>query len=189
MQAMIGIRRAVEEDALALSMLAERTFRVAFAQANSPEDMQKHCASHYGEALQLAEIRDSSRETWVVEGAQGLVAYAQLRLEALSPVIRGEQPVEIQRFYVEGSQHGTGLAHRLMAHLLGRAAARGSTVVWLGVWERNQRALAFYRKWRFDVVGEHSFAVGDDLQRDLLMRHDVQFPGDAPRAEGAYPAA
>ncbi len=174
MQATIRIRRAVDDDALELSMLADRTFRAAFAAANSPGDMQKHCVSHYGEALQLAEIRDSSRETWVAEAGAGLVGYVQLRLDAASPVIRGERPVEIQRFYVDGSQHGTGLAHRLMAHVLGRAESLGSAVVWLGVWERNQRALAFYRKWRFDMVGEHTFAVGDDLQRDLLMRHDVQ---------------
>jgi ribosomal protein S18 acetylase RimI-like enzyme len=60
-----------------------------------------------------------------------------------------------------------------MTHVLVRAEAVGSAVLWLGVWERNQRALAFYRKWRFDVVGEHTFKVGDDPQRDLLMCRDM----------------
>jgi ribosomal protein S18 acetylase RimI-like enzyme len=50
----------------------------------------------------------------------------------------------------------------------------GSGELWLGVWERNLRALAFYRKWRFDVVGEQIFELGDDPQRDLTMRRDVQ---------------
>jgi ribosomal protein S18 acetylase RimI-like enzyme len=174
MQAAIRIRRAEEDDALELSMLAERTFRAAFAELNSAANMQKHCASYYGQALQLAEIRDSSRETWVAEAGARLVAYVQLRLDAASPVISGERPVEIQRFYVDASHHGAGLAHQLMAHVLARAEAVGSAVVWLGVWERNQRALAFYRKWQFDVVGEHTFKVGDDPQRDLLMRCDGQ---------------
>jgi GNAT superfamily N-acetyltransferase len=174
MQAAIRIRRAQEHDALELSVLAERTFRAAFEQSNSPADMEKHCASHYGEALQLAEIRDSSRETWVAEAGVRLVAYAQLRLDAASPVISGERPVEVQRFYVDPSHHGAGLAHQLMAHVLARAETLGAAVVWLGVWERNQRALAFYRKWRFDVVGAHTFEVGDDPQRDLLMRRDVR---------------
>jgi ribosomal protein S18 acetylase RimI-like enzyme len=175
MQAAIRIRRAEQDDALELSMLAERTFRDAFAESNSAADMQKHCASHYGEALQLAEIRESGRETWVAEAGARLVAYVQLRLDAVSPLIPGERPVEIQRFYMDASHHGTGLlAHQLMAHVLARAEAFGSAVVWLSVWERNQRALAFYRKWRFDVVGEHTFDVGDDPQRDLVMRRDVQ---------------
>jgi ribosomal protein S18 acetylase RimI-like enzyme len=110
----------------------------------------------------------------VVEAGARLVAYVQLRLDAASPAIPGERPIEVQRFYVDASHHGTGLAHRLMAHALARAEALGAAMVWLGVWERNQRALAFYRKWGFDVVGAHTFAVGDDPQRDLLMRRDAR---------------
>ena len=49
---------------------------------------------------------------------------------------------------------------------------RGSTTAWLGVWEHNPRAIAFYRKWGFTPVGEHCFAVGDDPQRDVILeRH------------------
>jgi ribosomal protein S18 acetylase RimI-like enzyme len=173
MQAAIRIRRAREDDALALSVLAEATFRAAFTESNTAADMQLHCAANYGQALQLAEIRDSSRETWVAELGSRLVAYVQLRLDAASPVISGERPVEIQRFYVDASHHGAGLAHRLMAHVLARADAAGYAVLWLGVWERNVRALAFYKKWGFEVVGEYTFKVGDDPQRDLLIRRDV----------------
>jgi diamine N-acetyltransferase len=59
-----------------------------------------------------------------------------------------------------------------MAHVVARAQAVGSAALWLGVWERNVRVIAFYRKWRFDVVGEHIFKLGDDPQHELLMcRH------------------
>jgi ribosomal protein S18 acetylase RimI-like enzyme len=174
MQAAIRIRRAEEDDALELSVLAERTFRTAFAESNTAANMQLHCATTYGQALQLAEIRESSRETWVAEADKRLLAYVQLRLGAVSPMISGERPVEIQRFYVDASHHGTGLAHQLIAHVLARAEAAGSSALWLGVWERNPRALAFYRKWGFDVVGEQTFKVGDDPQRDLVMRRDMQ---------------
>jgi diamine N-acetyltransferase len=174
MQAAIRIRRAEEDDALELSVLAERTFRAAFAESNTATNMQLHCAANYGQALQLAEIRESSRETWVAEADGRLIAYLQLRLDAASPMIAGERPVEIQRFYVDASHHGAGIAHELMAHVLVRAEAAGSDALWLGVWERNPRALAFYRKWGFDVVGEHRFMLGDESQRDLIMRRDVQ---------------
>ena len=188
MQAEIRIRRAVEDDALALSVLAERTFRDAFADSNTTANMQLHCAGSYGQALQLAEIRDSTRETWVAESDTRLVAYVQLRLEAASPMIPGGRPIEIQRFYVDASHHGAGLAHKLMAHILARAKAAGSAAIWLGVWERNPRALAFYRKWEFNVMGEHTFNLGDDPQRDLIMRRDVQSTegetGGTPQTRG-----
>ena len=188
MQAAIRIRRAVDDDALELSILAERTFRTAFAESNTAENMQLHCAATYSHALQLAEIRGSSRETWVAEAAAGLVAYVLLRLDAPLPMISGERPVEIQRFYVDASHHGAGLAHQLMAHVVDRAEAAGSTVLWLGVWERNPRALAFYRKWGFDVAGEQTFTVGEDPQRDLVMRRDVQ-RDEKDRSRPSRPAA
>jgi ribosomal protein S18 acetylase RimI-like enzyme len=184
----IRIRRAEEHDALELSVLAERTFRAAFAELNTAANMQLHCSTEYGHAVQLAEIRESSRETWVADADAGLVAYVQLRLGATSPMISGERPVEIQRFYVDASHHGAGLAHQLMAHVVARAEAVGSTVLWLGVWERNPRALAFYRKWGFTVVAEHTFTVGNDPQRDLIMRRDVQWI-EADRRRHSLPAA
>jgi hypothetical protein len=98
MQAVTRIRRAEADDASALAILAEGTFRAAFAELNTAANMQLHCAATYGSALQLAEIRESRRETWVAEASAGLVAYVQLRLGAISPMISGERPVEIQRF-------------------------------------------------------------------------------------------
>jgi diamine N-acetyltransferase len=173
MPAAIRIRRAEEDDSLALSVLAERTFRAAFTESNTAANMELHCATTYGHALQLAEIRESGRETWVAEADTGLVAYVQLRFDATSPMIPGERPVEILRFYVDASYHGAGLAHQLMAHVVARAQHAGSTVLWLGVWERNPRALAFYKKRGFEVVAEHIFTVGNDPQRDLVMRREV----------------
>jgi ribosomal protein S18 acetylase RimI-like enzyme len=130
--------------------------------------------------VQLAEIREPRRETWVAETDKELVGYVQLKLDAESPVVLGERPVEIQRFYVDASYHGTGLAHHLMAHVLARAETAGSAELWLGVWERNPRALAFYRKWGFNVVGEHTFKLGDDPQRDLVMCREVQLTEGQP---------
>jgi ribosomal protein S18 acetylase RimI-like enzyme len=171
MQAAIRIRRAVTDDALGLSVLAESTFRDAFANSNTASNMHQHCAASYGEPLQLAEIRDSSRETWVAESDGRLAAFVQLGLDTVLPT-SSERAVEIQRFYVDASHHGTGLAHQLMAHVVARAKAVGRAALWLGVWEQNPRAMAFYRKWGFDVVGEHTFNLGEDQQHDFIMRRD-----------------
>src|SRR5271155_1463698 len=133
MLAAIRIRRAGEGDALALSVLAETTLRHAFGESNTTENMQLHCTASYGQALQLAEIRDSRCETWVAEADKRFVAFVQLRRDAPLPGISGERPTEIRRFYIDASHHGTGLAHQLMAHVLERAQAAGSAAIWLGV--------------------------------------------------------
>jgi len=49
------------------------------------------------------------------------------------------------------------------------ARDRGARTMWLGVWEENHRAHAFYRKHGYAVVGEHVFMLGADAQRDLIL--------------------
>ena len=172
----LRIRRALDDDARALARLAEDTFRATFAATNTAENMRRHCESSYGESIQLAEIRDPNLETWLAEEGGRLVAYAQLRRGRVPAAVVARRPLEILRFYVHSDAHGKGVAQALMTHALGRATESGADVVWLGVWEHNPRAIAFYRKWGFEVVGEHVFMMGDDPQRDLLMRHALRHP-------------
>lgn len=163
------VRRADSFDAAPLAALAERTFREAFEAVNTPENMHRHCRDNYGEAIQAREIVDPARITLLCESGGELAGYAQLRWGGPPACVAGTAPGEVQRLYVAGEFHGRGVAQALMDACLAELAARGSDVAWLGVWERNPRAIAFYRKYGFVPVGEHVFPVGDDPQRDLVM--------------------
>ncbi len=165
----LTIRRARAEDAEALARLAERTFRETFAADNNPGDMAAYCATVYGPAIQGAQIADHAMDTLVVANETGpLIAYAQLRPGAPSAVT-GPAPIELWRFYVERTHHGLGVAQRLMAAAVDAARQRAAQTVWLGVWERNTRARAFYRKVGFLDVGSHEFRLGSDVQTDRVM--------------------
>lgn len=166
---MIDIRQAEERDAAALAELAERTFRGTFAHVNRAQDIDLHCRDSYGESIQAAEIRDSHRTTLVCHGRHGLIAYGQLRWGSAPPCVVATRPAEIQRLYVDSPWHGKGTAQALMASLLDTAVAGGADVAWLGVWEQNPRAIAFYAKSGFAVVGDHVFILGKDPQRDLVL--------------------
>ena len=109
----------------------------------------------------------------IVRDAQGaLAAYVQLRPGA-PPEGAAPGPIELWRFYVDAAHHGRGLAQRLMAAAFEAAATRGATTMWLGVWERNFRAQAFYRKFGFVEIGRHTFTLGRDRQTDLLMARPI----------------
>jgi len=160
----------VAADAASLAELAERTFRDAFAALNTPENMDLHCAGAYAPAVQAAEIADPGIDTVVAESAGRLVAFAQTHLRSEAPACVTDSPaVELHRIYVDRAFHGTGLARDLMDHVLAVAAAEGAAAVWLGVWERNPRAIRFYERSGFAAVGDHVFVVGADPQRDLVM--------------------
>ncbi len=168
------MRRAVAADARALALLAERTFRDAFDAHTAPADMAMFCAVAYSEARQAAEIADPLVETWLVNDAAGApIAFVQLRSGGTDASPSADTPVELWRLYVSREWHGRGVAHAMMALVFDRARAHGADSVWLGVWEHNERAKAFYAKCGFTVYGEHAFVLGTDRQRDLLMRAAV----------------
>jgi ribosomal protein S18 acetylase RimI-like enzyme len=74
---------------------------------------------------------------------------------------------------VDKVHHGRGIAHQLMEAAIADAAARGAATLWLGVWEHNTRAQAFYRKFGFVDVGSHTFVLGTDVQTDRLMARTI----------------
>ena len=161
------IRRATSADAAKVADIAVRTFVDTFAQQNRPEDMEDYLGKTYGEAQQRREIEDPSGVTLLVESDGTPVGFAQLRLEP-SPAGGGE-PVQIARFYIDRSWHGRGLAQALMNEAHEVARSLGAEAIWLGVWERNDRAIAFYRKCGFIEAGRMDFHLGSDHQIDVVM--------------------
>jgi ribosomal protein S18 acetylase RimI-like enzyme len=164
-----GLRRAIAADAPSLAVLAERTFRDAFGARNSPENMDLYCARVFGAGIQLGEIEDRGLVTTIAEAENRMIGFSQLRpLHAHASVVAA-RPAELNRLYVVPEWHGRGVANELMQDALDTAAREGCDVLWLGVWEHNPKAMAFYRKFGLEIVGTHAFMLGQDRQRDLVM--------------------
>jgi diamine N-acetyltransferase len=163
------IRAGVATDATALAELAARTFRETFAADNRPEDMALHTSYAYGTSQQQRELADPDIATLLVEVDGQLAGYAQLRWGVPPASVNGEEPVELWRFYIAQPWHGRGVAQALIQRVESEAYERGGRTLWLGVWERNERAKAFYHKNGFTDVGSHVFMVGTDAQIDHIL--------------------
>ena len=166
----IAIRHGGVADAPALARFAADTFVEAFGAVTAPADLAAHLANTYGPALQAAELSDPDLITLLALRGDAIVAYAQVRRNADAPqCIDHPDAMEISRFYADRSVRGTGLTQRLMHRSLQAAIALGGRHAWLGVWERNPRAIAFYRKLGFEPVGRKVYVVGFDHQTDHVM--------------------
>ena len=163
------IRLATADDAVTLSALAERTFRETFGADNRPEDLAMFLAATFTPEHQARELSDPAMQTLVVEEHGVLIGYAQLRSGYTPSCVSTDSPIELQRFYVASAWHGRGLAQQLMDRVLETARARGAKSLWLGVWERNPRAIAFYSKSGYVDVGSHVFVLGADRQTDRIL--------------------
>jgi GNAT superfamily N-acetyltransferase len=167
------IRHAEVTDASLLAELGARTFSDTFAADNDSEDMAAYMAEAFSPAKQTEEILDALSFWLIAEIDNEAVGYAQLKASVAPECVTGAMPVELVRFYVVQRWHGSGVGARLMGACLDEARLAGYQTLWLGVWEHNGRAQAFYRKWSFEEVGAHIFQLGSDAQTDVLMARSI----------------
>jgi len=179
------IRHAGVADVDAYSAFARRVASETFAAQNDPENFALYLAETFGPAQQAREVTDATGSVLLAEAAGELAGYAYLRAVPAPECVEGERPIEIARFYVAAEWHGRGLARALMAATAAEGTRLGARTLWLGVWERNPRAIAFYAKCGFRDVGSHRFMVGTDAQNDRLMAADV----DAVVRRTSHPSA
>jgi GNAT superfamily N-acetyltransferase len=166
---LVTIRHANADDASVLAELAKQTFYDTFAANNDANDMALHLSQAYGVEQQAKEIADASITTLLAEDEGHPIAYAQIRNDHVPECVTDPGAIELWRFYVRHGWHGRGVAQSLMARVKDEARSRGAKTLWLGVWEKNDRARAFYRKIGFVDVGQHVFLFGTDPQTDLVM--------------------
>jgi ribosomal protein S18 acetylase RimI-like enzyme len=174
----VDIRQATIEDAELLARLGAALFIQTFAPLNTPENMETYLPTAFSPVIQAAELEREGTICLIamIGGSGGVpVGYAQLAVtEPPECVPEGEDAIELVRFYVDAAWHGQGVSHTLMEEVLGRAAGGGHDSIWLGVWDENARAIAFYEKKGFAVVGRKDFWLGSDLQTDLVMTRGLR---------------
>jgi diamine N-acetyltransferase len=161
----VRIRAATIDDAPMLAAISAEMFIETYAPFNDPANLAAHVAARFNTAQQTAELR--------APGATVLLGFLgdDPRLAAYAYFGPGETPpevadgVEIKRFYVASAYHGFGVAQTMMRAVIEHAG----TTVWLAVWERNPRAIAFYEKVGFRAVGHTTYMLGTDRQQDLVM--------------------
>lgn len=168
------VRRGVPADAADLANFAARTFTDTYGDYNTPANLAMHLEATYNVAQQTRELGDADVATLLAHQYAQLVAYAQVRRAPPPPCVGGAAPVELLRFYVDKSHHGAGVAQRLFEEARCAATALGGATLWLKVWERNPRAIAFYRKCGFVDVGVADFFVGTDRQTDRVLAMDLR---------------
>jgi ribosomal protein S18 acetylase RimI-like enzyme len=165
----LTIRRADPSDAALLSRLAAETFFETFAADNAPDDLAAYMATAFGEEIQRAELDDAERAVFLAENDGDALGYLMLRELPVPDGAGTANAMQVVRLYVAHRAIGTGVGAALMRLAIATAAERGRAAIWLTAWERNTRAIAFYRRFGFVDVGRVDFVLGQDRQTDVLL--------------------
>jgi len=161
------LRSATIADADALSRFAARVFRQTFDAVSSAADMEAYLRESYSPAIQAQEIADDQATWFLAEdgsaSGDALVGFAHFTEDGTSASI------ELRRIYVDGRWQGRGLAKRLLDEVFRECRRRSTKRLWLSVWHRNHRAVAFYKKTGFRISGEMMFQWGCGLEAGFVM--------------------
>ena len=178
------IRRGVYADAVALAAFATRTFVDTYGEYNHPDNLPLHLSQSYGDKQQQDELADARIVTLLAHREDQLAGFAQVRCGAAPACVGEVAAVELHRFYVDRLWHGHGVSQSLLAEVRRAALDFDAATLWLKVWERNPRAIAFYAKSGFVDVGTADFFVGNDRQTDRVLVLDLRGDGDTAAAAG-----
>jgi ribosomal protein S18 acetylase RimI-like enzyme len=167
------IRTATKDDAVLIADISHQTFYDTFALENSKEDMEKFLTEQFTKGRLMLEVGTPENNFLLAYVNGSIAGYAKLRDAKVPVELRTVPSLEIARLYVLNDFLGKGVGAALMKACVDAAAANGKKVIWLGVWEKNKRAIDFYTRWGFQKFSECDFLLGDDLQKDWLMKKEL----------------
>lgn len=168
------IRKIAATDVSLLQKISKQTFFEAFSALNTPENMQKYLDEELTEAKLLSELNDPGSAFYFAELDGKVIGYLKLNFGSSQTELKDEQAVEIERIYISKEFHGQYAGQALYGKAIEVARNRKAAYVWLGVWEKNARAIRFYEKNGFVAFDKHIFVLGDDEQTDIMMRLDLR---------------
>lgn len=164
------IRFATAEDAVLIADMSRETFYETFAADNTKEDMDKFMNEQFTREALIKEV-GASGNIFLLAFHEGVPAgYARMRENNIPPGLDDKNALEIARIYATAGSIGKGVGSALMKKCFSVAHDLNKTTVWLGVWEKNERAIRFYKKWGFEKFADHDFLLGNDRQNDWLMK-------------------
>ena len=169
----ILFRPCTQDDLDVLQGFSRRTYFETFAEQNTPENMAAYLDKAFGTEKLRGELENRDSAFYFLYCGGTLAGYLKLNEAPAQTDLHDSHSLEIERIYVAKEFQGKGLGRRLMTYAISAAMQRKKAYVWLGVWEKNEKALAFYRKNGFYQIGTHTFVMGDDPQTDYIMRKDL----------------
>lgn len=164
------IYRIGESELEKLRKIAIRTFSETFATTNRKEDMDGYFSRCFNPDILLKELRNPGSFFWFIEKEGVLAGYLKVNIGKSQTELKEEEGFEVERIYVLRKFYGSGAGKELMEHAIGFGQELKKKYLWLGVYEKNFRALHFYSKFGLTEFGDHVFMMGEQPQRDVLMK-------------------
>ena len=159
-------------DLIKLQSISRSTFAQTFDEHNNPEDMEAYLNSSFSAEKLSAELSNKNSGFYfaINNEVNEVVGYLKVNTGDAQTEKKDLNAFEIERIYVDKAYFGKKVGHLLFNKAIEIAKSIKVSYVWLGVWEENHRALAFYTKNGLVAFDKHIFRLGNDEQTDIMMK-------------------
>lgn len=167
----IKIKRCSLEDLRKLQEISYETFNETFKHQNSPENLNAYLERAFNVKQLERELSHISSQFFFVYVNHEVAGYLKVNTHDAQSEKMGDESLEIERIYIKNQFQKLGLGKYLLNKAMEIAKERNKKKIWLGVWEKNENAISFYKKMGFIQTGAHSFYMGEEEQRDFIMTY------------------
>jgi ribosomal protein S18 acetylase RimI-like enzyme len=168
------ITTASRKDLPALQQIAKETFFETFREANTEADMNKYLNENFTETKIEQELNNPESTFCIAWEEEIPIGYLKVNFAYAQTELQDESSLEIERIYVKSAYHGQKVGQLLYEKALEIAQEHRKSYIWLGVWEKNPKAIRFYEKNGFVAFDKHIFKFGEDEQTDVMMKKTLQ---------------
>jgi diamine N-acetyltransferase len=173
---MVTVRIATWKDAELIADMSRQTFYDSFAKENTKEDMDKFMNEQFTKESLMKEVGAERNIFLLAYEGDEPVGYVRMRENNIPPELNTDKAIEVARIYAVQTAIGKGVGSLLLQKCIDIAKGKKHHTIWLGVWEHNQRAIDFYTRWGFERFADHEFILGNDVQKDWLMKKILYYP-------------
>lgn len=171
----IAIRKATASDLSQLQTVSRDTFLETYTATNTAENMQQYVAEKLSTAQLSSELQNPNCEFYFAADHDDIIGYLKLNAGKAQKNLQDDSAIEIERIYVLKAYQGKNIGQLLYQKAIAVAADKGVKYIWLGVWEENHKAIAFYQKNGFVEFDKCTFKLGQEVQTDLMMKKEISF--------------
>lgn len=162
------ITRCTVNDTETLLELSYDTFYEAFDAQNTAENMKAYSDSAFTAEKIRNELNNPDSRFYFIYSNNTPAGYLKVNVDSAQSEPMGHDSLEVERIYILQKYHKQGLGKELLNLSYDIARELNKNKIWLGVWEKNENAIGFYKKQGFKKTGSHSFFMGDDEQTDFI---------------------
>ena len=158
---MNSIIKGTVDDARLLADIARLSFIASHGNSASDEEIERYVGKNFSLDTLRNELNNPENIFHIIFDYDQPAGYSKIIYDVGHPKILHHNITKLERIYLLEAYYGSGAGSTLLDFNLSLSREKEQLGMWLYVWKENQRAIRFYHKNHFQIIGSHDFKLSE----------------------------